>query len=309
MKMLDEMLGIRFPVIQGGMGRISNGFFASECSNIGILGTIASGGMTADEVEREIRICRERTLNPFAVNITMDHPDLEQLSDMVVSMKVPVVILGNGNALKLIKRLKTENVIVVPILGTPEFAKFYQRAGADALIAEGTESGGHIGPMTTMTLVPEVCDEVGIPVIAAGGIGSHRQYEAAKALGACGVQIGTALLTSFECPVHENYKKTLLKARGSSSVVTGRILGDEVRVLRNPMTNRYFELEKAGDINGITAMLTGSYQKAVVNGDMENGSIMAGQVCGQLHDIKSIREIVEDICYGEVGQAEQGSYN
>lgn len=302
MKMLDKMLGIRFPVIQGGMGRISNGFFASECSNVGILGTIASGGMTADEVEREIRICRERTLNPFAVNITMDHPDLERLSDIVVSMKVPVVILGNGNALKLIKRLKAENIIVLPILGTPEFARFYQRAGADALIAEGTESGGHIGPMTTMTLVPEVCDEVDIPVIAAGGIGSHRQFKAAKALGACGVQIGTVLLASLECPVHENYKEALVRAKGSVTVVTGKILGDEVRVLRNSLTNRYFQLEKAGNVDRIKALLVGSYQKAVLDGDMENGSIMAGQVCGQLHGIRSIKEIVEDICYGESGR-------
>ena len=297
--MLEQMLGIKFPIIQGGMGRITNGVFASVCSNAGILGTIASGGMTADEVAQEIRICRGNTLNPFAVNIIMNHPELERLLDLVVSMKVPVVTLSNGNALKLIERLKKENIIVLPVLGTPEFAKFYQRAGADALIAEGAESGGHIGPMTTMTLVPEICDVVDLPVIAAGGIGNYRQFNAAKALGACGIQVGTALLVSSECPIHENYKNKLIKSIGSSSVVTGKILGDEVRVLRNSMTNRYFELERSGDIKGIMALLSGSYQKAVTDGDMENGSVMAGQVCGQLHEIRSLKEIVEDIYYGE----------
>lgn len=296
--MLDKILGIKFPMIQGGMGRVTNGAFAAECSNAGILGTIASGGMTADEVEREIAACKERTPYPFAVNIIMNHPDLDHLSDLVISMEVPIVTVSNGNALKLIKCLKEKNIIVLPVIGTPEFARFYQRAGADALIAEGMESGGHIGPMTTMTLIPQICDEVDIPVIAAGGIGDHRQFEAAKALGACGVQVGTALLTSFECPLHEDYKKALLKAKGSSSVVTGKILGDEVRVLRNAMTNRYFELEETGDIDGIKEMLAGSYYKAVIEGDMENGSIMAGQVCGQLHEIKSLKEIIGDICYG-----------
>lgn len=301
MKMLDEILGIKFPMIQGGMGRITNGIFAAECSNAGILGTIASGGMTADEVEREIAACKERTSRPFAVNIIMNHPDLERLSDLVISMEVPAVTVSNGNALKLIKYLKEKNIIVLPVLGTPEFAKFYQRAGADGLIAEGAESGGHIGPMTTMTLIPQICDEVDIPVIAAGGIGDHRQFEAARALGACGVQVGTALLASLECPVHENYKKALLKAKGSSSVVTGKILGDEVRVLRNAMTSRYFELEKACDIDGIKGMLAGSYYKAVAEGDMENGSVMAGQVCGQLRNIKPLKEIIGDICHGKAG--------
>lgn len=301
MEMLDKILGIRFPIIQGAMGRIADGTFASECSNAGILGTIATGGMTADEVKREIAVCKERTKYPFAVNIIMNHSDLEYLSDMIVSMEVPIVILSNGNALKLIKRLKEENIIVLPVLGTPEFAKFYQRAGADAIIAEGNESGGHIGPMATMTLVPQICDEVDIPVIAAGGIGDHRQFEAVKALGACGVQIGTALLASFECPVHENYKRALLKAKGSSSVVTGKIFGDEVRVLKNFMTNRYFELEKTGNIDEIKNMLAGSYYKAVVEGDIENGSIMAGQVCGQLHSTKQLKEIIEDIYYGKTG--------
>ena len=302
METLDKMLRIKYPVIQGAMGRIADGIFASECSNSGILGTIASGGMTAEEIKQEIILCKERTSYPFAVNIIMNHPDLEQLSDIVVSMKVPVVILSNGNALKMLQRLKKEGMVVFPVLGTPEFARFYQRVGADALIAEGSESGGHIGPMTTMTLVPQICDEVDIPVIAAGGIGNHRQYEAARTLGACGAQIGTALLVSCECPVHENYKKALLKARATSSVVTGRVLGDEVRVLKNSMTNRYFELEKLGDTDKIKALLSGSYRRAVAEGDVENGSIMAGQICGQLHEIRSIKEIIEEICYGKTGQ-------
>lgn len=305
MLMLDKLLGIRYPMIQGGMGRITDGLFASACSNAGILGTIASGGMTADEVGHEIGVCRENTPYPFAVNIIMDHPDLERLTDMVITMKVPVAILSNGNALKLIKRLKNEGLTVLPVIGTPEFARFCQRAGADAIIAEGAESGGHIGPMTTMTLVPQVCDEVGIPVIAAGGIGDHRQFRAAAALGAGGVQVGTALLVSKECPVHENYKRALLRAKGSSGVVTGRILGDEVRVLRNPMTDRYFALEREGNVPEIKGLLSGSYHRAAADGDTENGSIMAGQVCGQLHEIRPLKEIIEDICYGRTEETEE----
>lgn len=307
MEMLDKILGIKFPIIQGAMGRITNGTFAAECSNAGILGTIASGGLTADEVKREIITCRERTAHPFAVNIIMNHPDLDYLSDLIISMEVPIVTVSNGNALKLIKCLKEKNIIVLPVLGTPEFARFYQRAGADALIAEGSESGGHIGTMTTMTLIPQICDEVDIPVIAAGGIADYRQFEAAKALGACGVQVGTALLASFECPLHENYKKALIKAKGSFSVVTGKILGDEVRVLKNAMTEQYFEFEKSANINEIKNILAGSYYKAVVKGDMENGSIMAGQVCGQLRSIRPLKEIIGDICYGKAVQA--GSHN
>lgn len=302
LKTLDEILEIKFPMIQGGMGRISDGTFAAECSNAGILGTIASGGMTVDKVKKEILVCRERTLHPFAVNIIMDHPDLTDLLDLVISMKISIVTVSNGNALNLIKRLKEENITVLPVIGTPEFAKFYQRAGADALIAEGAESGGHIGPMTTMTLIPQICDEVEIPVVAAGGIGDHRQFRAAAALGACGVQVGTALLVSRECPVHEDYKKALLKAKGSSSIITGRILGDEVRVLKNAMTARYFELEKTDSIDEITNMLAGSYYRAVVEGDVENGSIMAGQVCGQLRNIRTLKEIIEDICYGKTDE-------
>ena len=298
MEMLDRILGIEFPIIQGAMGRIADGSFAAACSNAGILGTIATGGMTAKEAAREISICQEKTVFPFAVNIIMNHPNLDDLADIVTSMKVPIVILSNGNAMKLIKRLKEAGITVFALVGSPEFAKFYQRAGADAIIAEGAESGGHIGPMTTMALVPQVCEEVDIPIIAAGGIGGHRQFEAAKALGACGVQIGTALLASIECPVHENYKKALLKAKGSSSVVTGRVLGDEVRVIKNTMTNRYFELEKKGELLEMRALLSGSYYNAAVEGDTENGSVMAGQICGQIHEIRPIRKIIEDIYYG-----------
>lgn len=294
--------GLRYPIIQGGMGRISDGAFASECSNAGILGTIATGGRTADEVRKEIDVCRKKTDNPYAVNIIMNHPDLEELADMVVSMGVPAVILSNGNALNLIRRLKKENKTVLPVVGTPEFARFYQRAGADAIIAEGSESGGHIGPVTTMVLVPQVCDEVDIPVIAAGGIADHRQFEAARALGARGVQVGTALLASFECPVHENYKKALVRAKSTSCVITGKILGDEVRVLRNAMTDRYFELERENAVDGIGRLLAGSYYRAVVDGDTENGSVMAGAVCGQLHRIRHLEEIIEDIYYGKEGE-------
>lgn len=296
---LDKILGLKYPMMQGAMGRIADGSFAAECSNNGILGTIASGGMEARKLREEISICKSKTLNPFAVNVIMDHPDIAEITDILVSMEVPIVILSNGNALELIKKFKAEGLTVIPVLGVPEVARYYQRAGADAIIAEGNESGGHIGPMSTMTLVPQVCDEVDIPVIAAGGIADNRQFRAARCLGACGVQVGTALLTSRECPVNENYKRALLKAKGASTVVTGRILGDEARVLRNHMTKTYFEYEARGDIDGAKSTLESSYYKAVVAGDTKSGSVMAGSVCSQLHEIRPLKDIIEEICYGK----------
>lgn len=299
MKKLDSILGIRYPIIQGAMGGISGGKFAADCSNAGILGTIASGGLSCEELEKEIELCRKNTDFPFAVNIVMNHAELYNVLELTVSLDVPIVILGNGNAVKVIEYLKYQGKTVIPILSSPEFAKFYQRAGADVIIAEGCESGGHIGRLTTMVLVPQICDACDLPVIAAGGIADHRQFRAALALGACGVQIGTALLASRECPIHEEYKKIIIRSKSSSSVVTGHILGDEVRTIRNALTDEYFELEKKGDVNTIKSLLEGSLSRAVRDGDMERGSFMAGQVCGQIRSIRPLIEIIKDIFYGD----------
>lgn len=296
MNKIKELLGINKPLIQGAMGRITGGKFAAESSNEGILGTIASGGISCIDLESEINICRKNTDKPFAVNVIMNHPELDEVLRLVVSMDVPAVILGNGNAVKAIEKLKEEGKVVIPISSSPEFARFYQRAGADAIIAEGCESGGHIGKLTTMVLVPQICNACDLPVVAAGGIADNRQYKAALALGASGVQIGTALLVSEECPVHENYKKMIVKSKSSSSVVTGTALGDEMRVIQNDLTDAYFDFVKKGKVEKLEELLTGSYARAVYEGEMERGSIMAGQVCGQLKKIRPLREIIKDIC-------------
>ncbi|MCM1185093.1 MAG: nitronate monooxygenase family protein [Lachnoclostridium sp.] len=299
MKSIADILGIEFPVIQGGMARIATGAFAAACSNAGALGVIASGGISCEQLKREIHVCRENTKKPFAINIIVNHPDFEQIAKLVIQEKVSVVITGNGIASQYVKLWKEASILVIPVIGVPVFAKYMERAGAAALIAEGNESGGHIGPLTTMTLIPQVCDNTSLPVIAAGGIADNRQYKAALALGACGVQIGTSLLASEECPIHDNYKNKLIKARSTDVVVTGYSAGDPVRVLKNKMSQTYLQKEREGaDKEELDALTMGGLSKAVFDGDMDNGSPMAGLVCGQIKEIKPIRQILEDICFG-----------
>ena len=300
MRMLNEILGIKWPLIQGGMARIATGTFAATISNIGALGVIGSGAMTSDELREQIRMCKRLTDQPFAVNLIMNHREIEGLVSLMISEKVPIVITGNGNPIKYINMWKEAGIKVLPVIGTPVFAKFMERQGADAIIAEGSESGGHIGPMTTMTLVPQVADNTTIPVIAAGGIADHRQFNAALALGACGVQVGTVLLASEECPVHNNYKKAIVKSKSTANVVVGQTTGDPVRCIRNHLTEKCADLEKdcvaKGQIDRVTM---GGLYKAAIEGDMENGSIMAGLTCGQIGKIRSAEEIIRSICCGE----------
>ena len=246
MNYINQILGIRYPVLQGGMANIANGFFAAACSNAGALGIIGTGGMNADQLEEEIHKCRALTDRPFGVNIMLMHPQADQIAAIVADEKVPVVTTGAGNPAKYMDRFKAAGIYVIPVVAAPILARHLADCGADAVIAEGCESGGHIGEMTTMTLVPQVCDAVSIPVIAAGGIADNRQMRAAFALGAAGVQVGTCLLVSSECPVHENYKTALLKAKGSDTIVTGRIGGTPVRILKNKMSREYVRQEKAG---------------------------------------------------------------
>ena len=212
MNYINQILGIRYPVLQGGMANIANGSFAAACSNAGALGIIGTGGMNADQLEEEIHKCRALTDRPFGVNIMLMHPQADQIAAIVADEKVPVVTTGAGNPAKYMDRFKAAGIYVIPVVAAPILARHLADCGADAVIAEGCESGGHIGEMTTMTLVPQVCDAVSIPVIAAGGIADNRQMRAAFALGAAGVQVGTCLLVSSECPVHENYNTYLLKS-------------------------------------------------------------------------------------------------
>ena len=296
---LNEFLGTEFPFIQGGMANIATGEFAAACSNAGALGLIGTGGMNAETLRSHIRTAKALTSKPFGVNIMLMNPEADAMAQVVVEEGVPVVTTGAGNPGKYIAAWKAAGIKVLPVVAAATLAVHLERAGADAVIAEGTESGGHVGEMTTMALVPQVVDAVSAPVIAAGGIADGRQMAAAYALGACGVQLGTCLLVSEECPIHENYKAALLKARDSDTIVTGRTGGAPVRVLKNRMSREYVRQEKAGaDKMELEKYTLGSLRRAVFEGDTVTGSLMAGQVAGMLHEIRPLRAIFEDLDKG-----------
>ena len=297
MKKLNEILGTEFPFIQGGMANIATGEFAAACSNAGALGVIATGGMLKAELLREqIRICKSLTDKPFGVNLMLMNPCADEMAKIIIEEGVGVVTTGAGNPGKYIPAWKEAGVKVLPVVAASILAKRLVSAGADAVIAEGTESGGHVGEMTTMALVPQVIDTVDVPVIAAGGIADGRQLAAAFALGACGAQVGTCLLVSRECPIHGNYKQALLRAKDSDTTVTGRSIGGPVRVLKNKMARQYLALEKKGaSLEELERHTLGGLRRAVFDGDMENGSVMAGQVAGMLHEIRPVREIFEEL--------------
>lgn len=294
MKRLQEILNIELPIIQGGMANIANGEFAAACSNAGALGIIASGGIKeAEDLRREIRICRSLTDKPFGVNLMLMNPSVPEMAKIVVEEGVPVVTTGAGSPAAYIKMWKEAGIKVFPVVASTILAKRLATLGVDGLIAEGTESGGHVGELTTMSLIPQVIDAVDIPVIAAGGIADPRQMAAALSLGACGVQVGTVLIASKECPIHENYKMALIKAKDSDTTVTGRSVGGPVRVLKNKMARNYLILEKQGVTLEELEMLTlGSLKRAIKDGDVENGSLMAGQSAGLIKEIRSVKEIL-----------------
>lgn len=300
MQKLNEMLGTEFPFIQGGMANIATAEFAAACSNAGGLGVIASGGIfEAEKLRAQIRLCRSLTDKPFGVNLMLMNPCADDMAKVIAEENVPVVTTGAGNPGKYIRLWKEAGVRVIPVVAASILAKRLEKEGADAIIAEGTESGGHVGEMTTMALVPQVADAVQIPVIAAGGIADGRQLAAAFALGACGAQVGTCLLVSSECPIHENYKMALLKAKDSDTVVTGRSIGGPVRALKNKMTRQYLSLEKQGAaLEELEKCTLGGLRRAVFEGDVETGSLMAGQVAGMLHEIKPVRQIFEELYAG-----------
>lgn len=301
MKYINEMLGTRYPVIQGGMANIATGAFAAACSNAGALGLIGTGGMNEERFREAIRECRAKTDKPFGVNIMLMHPEADKFAEIVVEEHIPIVTTGAGNPGKYMAAWKEAGIKVIPVVAAPVLAKHLEDIGADAIIAEGTESGGHVGEMTTMTLVPQVCDTVNLPVIAAGGIADKRQMRAALALGASGVQVGTCLLASDECPIHRNYKEAVIKAKGSDTIVTGRIAGTPVRILKNKMARAYVKQEKAGaTVDELEKYTLGSLRRAVFDGDTKTGSLMSGQTCGQIHEIRPVAEIIADLCEGVI---------
>lgn len=293
---LNELLNTKYPIIQGGMARIATGEFAASASNAGALGLIGAGGMDTETLRKNIEICRNLTDKPFGVNIMLINPHAEEMAQLVIDEKVPVVTTGAGNPGQYMKKWKEAGIIVIPVVPSVALAKRLERVEADALIVEGTEAGGHIGELSTMSLVPQVIESVSIPVIAAGGIASGKQMLAVEALGAIGVQIGTILLATEECPVHENYKKAIVKAKDTDTTVTGRIGGIPVRVLKNKMAKAYVKREKEGATKEELEEYTlGSLGKAVRDGDIDNGSLMAGQVAGMVKEILPVKTVIENL--------------
>jgi enoyl-[acyl-carrier protein] reductase II len=296
MKNINELIGTKYPLIQGGMANIADHRFAATVSEAGGLGVIAAGANDAETVRKEIRLCRKLTTRPFGVNIMLLSPHSEDIARVIMEEKVPVVTTGAGSPAQFIPGWKVAGVIVIPVIASCAHAIRMERAGADAIIAEGQEAGGHIGELTTMALVPQVVDRVNIPVIAAGGIADHRGVLAVFALGAKGVQVGTVLLASEECPVHVNYKEMVLKARDIDTMVTGRKTGAPVRVLKNLMAKKYNAMcEQDISLEELEKLTLGSLRRAVINGDLETGSFMAGQIAGLVNELRPVKTIIESL--------------
>lgn len=293
---LNTLLGTEFPIIQGGMANIATGEFAAAVSNAGALGLIGAGGMTADLLRTHIRACKAKTVKPFGVNIMLMNPEADKMADVVIEEGVPVVTTGAGSPAAYLERWKHAGILVFPVVSSVAMARRLAQQGADGVIAEGCEAGGHIGEATTMALVPQMVRALSIPVVAAGGIATGEQLLAAFALGACGAQVGTCLLVSEECPVHENYKNAIIHAGDNDTTVTGRIAGTPVRILKNRMAREYIRLEKAGaDKMELEKYTLGSLRRAVTEGDTQTGSVMAGQVAGLCDEIRPLRAIFEDM--------------
>ena len=274
---ITELLNIEYPIIQGGMAWVADYHLAAAVSEAGGMGLIGAGGMPAELVREQIRKGKELTDKPFGVNIMLMNPEADQIAKVVVEEGIQVVTTGAGNPSKYMEMWKAAGIKVIPVVASVAMAYMMEKAGADAVVAEGMESGGHIGSLTTMALVPQVVDRVSIPVIAAGGIADGRGFAAAMMLGAQGVQIGTRFVVSTEAEVHENYKKTVVKAKDIDSTVTGMSTGHPVRGLRNKMTKEYQRLEKEGaDFMELEKLTLGALRKAVVDGDVVNGIVMVG---------------------------------
>lgn len=293
---VNELLGIKYPIIQGGMAWVAEHNLAAAVSNAGGLGIIGAGGAPAEFVREQIRKAKEATEQPFGVNVMLMNPEADEIAKVIVDEGVRVVTTGAGNPAKYMEMWKAAGVKVIPVIASVAMAKMMERGGADAVIAEGMESGGHIGATTTMALVPQVADAVSIPVIAAGGIADGRGIAAAFMLGAEGVQMGTRFVAAKESIAHDNYKERLIKARDIDSEVTGMSTGHPIRVLRNQMSRQYLKLEKEGaSFEELERLTLGSLRKAVVEGDVVNGSVMAGQIAGLVKKEQTCKEIIDEL--------------
>ena len=294
-----KVLGIKYPIIQGAMAWISDADLVAAVSNAGGLGVLATGHLDGEGCRQEIRRLKEMTDKPYAVNVMLLSPFVEQIVEVICEEKVPIVTTGAGSPGKYMKKFKEAGVKVIPVVPSVAMAKMMVKDGVDALIAEGTESGGHVGKTTTMALVPQVVDAVDVPVIAAGGIADGRGIAAAYMLGASGVQIGTRFLVAKECNVHPNYKAKIIKAKDIDTTTTGNSTGHPVRVIKNKMARAYEAIEKKNaSAEELEELGRGALKKAVVDGDVDNGSVMSGQIAGLVKKEQTCKEIIEEM-YGE----------
>ena len=296
MNKICELLNIKYPIIQGGMAWVADANLASAVSNAGGLGLIAGGNAPKEIIRTEIHKCRELTEKPFGVNVMLLSPFVDEIIDLIIEEKISVITTGAGNPAKYIDRLKEANIKIIPVVPSIALAQRMEKLKADAVIVEGTEAGGHVGELTTMVLTPQVADSVSIPVIAAGGIADGRGIAAAFALGAEGVQVGTRFICSEECNVHENYKTMVLKSKDRDAIVTGRSTGHPVRTLKNKLAKEILSMEKQGiDPEEIDKKGIGSLRLATKNGDIHNGSFMAGQIASIVKDVKPCKYIIEEM--------------
>ena len=293
---ITELLGIEYPIIQGGMAWVAEHNLAAAVSEAGGLGLIGAANAPAEVIREEIRKTKELTKKPFGVNIMLMSPYADEIAKVVVEEHIKVVTTGAGNPGKYMKMWKDAGIKVIPVVASVALAKMMEKAGADAVVAEGTESGGHIGEATTMTLVPQVADAVSIPVIAAGGIADGRGIAAAFMLGAEAVQMGTKFVVAKESIVHDNYKQRVIKAKDIDSAVTGRSHGHPVRSLRNQMTREYTRLEAEGkSFEELEYLTLGALRNAVMEGDVTNGTVMAGQIAGMITKEQTCKEMIEEM--------------
>lgn len=293
---MTELLGVKYPIIQGGMAWVAEHHLAAAVSEAGGFGLIGAASAPADIVREEIRKAKELTNNPFGVNIMLLNPNAEDIANLVVEENIPAITTGAGTPEKFMAMWKDAGIKVIPVVASVAMAKRMERCGADAVVVEGMEAGGHIGSQTTMTLVPQIVDAVNIPVIAAGGIGDGRGFAAAWMLGAEAVQMGTRFVVADESIVHENYKERIIKAKDIDSVVTGQSTGHPIRILRNQMSKEYLQKEKEGaSFEELEYMTLGALRKAVIEGDVTRGSVMAGQIAGLIDRKQSCREIIEEV--------------
>lgn len=293
---ITKLLGIKYPVFQGAMAQIARYQLASAVSNAGGLGIIASGGMSPEQLREEIVNCKKHTDKPFAVNLMLMMHNIDEIIDVVIEEGVGIVTTGAGTPRKYMPKLKEAGIKVIPVIPSVKAAKKMEELGCDAVVVEGMEAGGHVGESTTMALLPQVTSAVNILVIAAGGIADGRGVAAAYCLGASGVQMGTVFLATEECPVSENYKNAIIEAVDTSTTLTGTKFGAPVRGIKNELTKRYHELEeKSSTLMELEELTLGSLRKAAYEGDVENGSIMSGQIAGLVNEIRPVKDVIEGI--------------